>query len=102
MKMFVGLFCDKSYMLFLTGTEASRRMFEVNRLNSDYAKMVDVAMNMESIYHCMVNRENYRMLAHFHYNLDETPLRSARLSAAPPMTDVIIKKHININFEHLI
>lgn len=64
-------------------------MYEVNRLNSDYAKMVDVAMNMESIYHCMVAKENYRMLAHFQYNHDETPIRSARLAGPPPMTDVI-------------
>lgn len=45
-------------------------------------------MTMESIYKFMVNTENYRMLANFEYNLNETPLRSGRLSVAPPMTDV--------------
>ena len=52
--------------------------------------MVDVAMNMESIYHYLVNTENYRMLAHFEYNLKETPLRSSRISVPPPMTDVCL------------
>lgn len=52
--------------------------------------MIDVAMNMESIYHCMVNKENYRMLANFQYTHQETPLRSARLGEAPPMTDVSV------------
>ena len=51
--------------------------------------MVDVAMNMESIYHCLVNTENYRMLSNFAYTMEETPFRSARLATAPPMTDVI-------------
>ena len=41
-------------------------------------------MTMESIYEYMVKTENYRMLADFDYNLQETPLRSGRLSVGPP------------------
>ena len=56
-------------------------------------------MSMESIYHCLVSTENYRMLSNFQYNMDETPLRSARLAVPPPMTDVInILIKIVLNF----
>lgn len=78
--------------IYFAGTESSRRKRELERLNSEYMGMVGVSshMTIESIYEYMVNTENYRMLADFEYNKNETPLRSGRLSVAPPpMTDVI-------------
>lgn len=56
--------------------------------------MVGMDVSIESIYHFLVSTENYRMLAHFEYNLEEKPLRSARLSVAPPMTDVSMQCNI--------
>ena len=83
---------DRENNFFTIGTEVSRREEQLSRLNAEYKRMVDVAMNMESIYHYLVNTENYRMLAHFEYNIEETPLRSARIAVAPPMTDVCFFK----------
>lgn len=76
---------------FIKGTEASRRKRELERLNSEYQGMIGVSshMTMESIYEYMVKTENYRMLADFEFSKEEAPLRSGRLSVAPPpMTDV--------------
>lgn len=56
--------------------------------------MVELAVNIESIYHFQVSNENYRMLSQFEYNVEETPLRSARLSRPPPMTDVSFVKKV--------
>lgn len=60
----------------------------LGRLNKEYQGLVEMSLNVESIYQYMVETENYRMLAHFEYNKDETPLRSKRVSEAPPLTDV--------------
>lgn len=73
----------------------SRRVRELTRLNTDFQNMVDMSVKMETIYQCLVKKENYRMLSKFQYNTDETPLRSARVAVAPPMTDVIISLFFN-------
>lgn len=78
-------------IFLLLGTEASRRKREIDRLNSEYQGMIGLSSNMtmENIYMYMVNTENYRMLSDFEYTLQETPLRSGRLSTGPPpLTDV--------------
>lgn len=77
--------------MLISGTEASRRASEVERLNSEYVGMMEMSLNIESIYHYMVDTENYRMLSQFEYTKSERPLRSGRVLSAPPMTDVNIK-----------
>ena len=88
----------KYSMVVIIGTEASRRQREINRLNAEYQGMVDITQNIETIYHFLVETENYRMLSQFEFDKKETPIRSARLSVPLPLTDVIILSIINSTY----
>ena len=52
--------------------------------------MISVKVTMSGIYQYMVGSENYRVLSQYEYTWNEDPLRSARISERPAMTDVII------------